>query len=176
MDALIERVIYREKLSSFRTEALFLALMAIFSLLFAWRVNSAGMDVLGVVFLVFALLFLFYSLNFRVLEILLAPGYLQLAFGMFRWSLPLENIADCRLDDLPLLMRLGGAGIHFMMIRKRYRASFNFLEYPRVVVSLRRKAGPVCDISFSTRQPYALLSLLPCEMEARSPTALTACG
>jgi hypothetical protein len=50
-------------------------------------------------------------------------------------------------------MRLGGAGILFMFVRKRYRASFNFLEYPRVVIALRKKAGPVQDISFSTRRP-----------------------
>jgi len=55
---------------------------------------------------------------------------------------------------------MGGAGIHFMMIRKRYRASFNFLEYPRVVIALKRKVGPVQDISFSTRRPDDVLRLI----------------
>jgi hypothetical protein len=57
-------------------------------------------------------------------------------------------------------MRMGGAGIHFMIIRKRYRASFNFLEHPRVVIALKRNAGLVRDISFSTRRPDDLLRLI----------------
>jgi hypothetical protein len=85
---------------------------------------------------------------------------LALKFGLFRWKVPLENIASGSLDDLPALLKYGGAGIHFMTVRGRYRASFNFLEYPRIVIALRRKAGPVRDISFSTRQPEEILSLL----------------
>jgi hypothetical protein len=54
-------------------------------------------------------------------------------------------------------MRMGGAGIHFMLIRRRYRVSFNFLEYPRVVIAFKRKVGPVQDISFSTRRPDDVL-------------------
>ncbi len=47
-----------------------------------------------------------------------------------------------------------------MTIRRRYRASFNFLEYPRVVIAFKRKVGPVQDISFSTRRPDELLPLI----------------
>lgn len=153
-------IYYREKLSSFKTEVLFLALMLLFCLSSAWRVITAGMDALAVLFTFLAILFLFYSLNFRTLEILIVPEFLKLTFGIFKWKVPVEYIADCRLDELPVMMKYGGAGIHFMLIRKRYRVSFNFLEYPRVVVALRQKAGPVCDISFSTRQPEQVLQLL----------------
>jgi len=170
------RVIYREQVVSLKTEVLFLALTIFFFLLFLWRVNAAGLDALAFLFVFFAIVFLFYCVNFRRLEILLTSEFLKLTFGVFRWRVPLENIAECQLDELPNLMKYGGAGIHFMMIRARYRASFNFLEYPRVVIALRRKAGPVRDISFSTRRPEELMSLLQCEMEARSPTALIACG
>lgn len=55
---------------------------------------------------------------------------------------------------------MGGAGIHFMTIRARYRASFNFLEYPRVVVAFKKKVGLVRDISFSTRRPDEVLRLI----------------
>jgi hypothetical protein len=65
-------------------------------------------------------------------------------------------------------MRLGGAGIHFMVIENRYRASFNFLEYPRVVIALKRKKGPVRDISFSTRHPEELLQRLRDSVSARN--------
>jgi hypothetical protein len=65
-------------------------------------------------------------------------------------------------------MRLGGAGIHFMLINKRYRASFNFLEHSRVVIALKRKVGPVRDISFSTRQPDEVLRLIQGAISAKA--------
>lgn len=74
--------------------------------------------------------------------------------------MPLANIEECRLDALPALMRYGGAGVHFMGIGGRYRASFNFLEHPRIVIALKRKAGPVRDISFSTRRPDDVLRFI----------------
>ena len=47
-----------------------------------------------------------------------------------------------------------------MNVRNRYRASFNFLEYPRVVIAFKKKAGLVRDISFSTRQPEEIMRLI----------------
>ena len=47
-----------------------------------------------------------------------------------------------------------------MLIDKRYRASFNFLEYPRIVVVLKKKRGLVCDLSFTTRHPEKVQQLL----------------
>lgn len=47
-----------------------------------------------------------------------------------------------------------------MFIRKRYRASFNFLEHPRILITLKRKVGPVQDISFSTRRPDDILRII----------------
>jgi hypothetical protein len=152
--------IYTERISSNKTEALFLALMALFLLLLIWRVNTDSMDILSFVFLCCFILFLFYSVNFRTLMIQLTSKFLTLKFGIFTWIVPLDNIEECGLDVIPLLMRMGGAGIHFMFIRKRYRASFNFLEHPRVVIAFKRKVGPVRDISFSTRRPDELLQLI----------------
>jgi len=122
--------------------------------------SLGSLDVLGAVFLAFFVMFLFYSLSYRTLVIQLSPATLRLKFGVISWRVPLENIEGCRLDELPTLMRQGGAGIHFMLIRNRYRASLNFLEYPRVVVALKKKIGPVRDISFSTRQPEEIVRLI----------------
>jgi len=130
-------LIYNERISSNKTEALFLAFMILFLLLLIWRVNVGSLDVLAVVFLCFFLLFLFYSVNFRTLIIQLTSKSLKLKFGIFTWVVPLDNVEECRLDEIPILIRIGGAGIHFMLIRKRYRASFNFLEYPRVVIAFK---------------------------------------
>ena len=57
-------------------------------------------------------------------------------------------------------MKYGGAGIHFMTVHNRYRASFNFLEYPRVVIAFKKKVGLVRDISFSTRRPEEVTRLI----------------
>jgi len=155
-----DELIYNERISSNRTEALFLALTVLFFLLFIWRVNAGSLDVLAAVFFCLFSLFLFYSANYRTLIIRLTSESLKLTFGIFTWRVPLDNIEECRLDEIPLLMRMGGAGIHFMSIRKRYRASFNFLEYPRVVIAFKRKEGLVRDISFSTRRPDDVLRLI----------------
>jgi Ca2+/Na+ antiporter len=163
-------LIYTERISSNRTEALFLGLMILFLLLLIWRVNIGGLDVLAIVFLCFFSIFLFYSVNYRTLIIRLASESLKLTFGIFTWRVPLDNVEECHHDEIPLLMRMGGAGIHFMFIRKRYRASFNFLEHPRVVIAFKRKVGPVRDISFSTRRPDDVLRLIQEAVSANKAT------
>jgi hypothetical protein len=154
---MVDNLIYKERVSSNRTEALFLVLTILFLMLLIWRVKTCSLDILSAAFFCLFGFFFFYSVNFRTLIIRLTPESLKLRFGIFTWTVPLDNVEECRLDDIPLLMRMGGAGIHFMVIRKRYRASFNFLEHPRVVISLKRKVGFVRDISFSTRRPDDVL-------------------
>ncbi|NIS82912.1 MAG: hypothetical protein GTO14_22535 [Anaerolineales bacterium] len=155
-----DNLIYGERLSSNRTEALFISLTILFLMLLIWQVRTGSSNILSAAFFLFFIFFLFYSLNYRTLIILLTSKSLKLKFGVFTWTIPLDNIGDCRHDDLPMLMRFGGAGIHFMLIRGRYRASFNFLEHPRVVIALKKKAGLVRDISFSTRHPDEVIQLL----------------
>jgi hypothetical protein len=110
---------------------------------------------------------LFYVLNYRTLVIRLTPAALRLKFGLFTWTVPLDNVASCGHDELPALQRLGGAGIHFMMVRQRYRVSFNFLEHARVVVALKNPAGLVRDVSFSTRRPDRVVQLVQTAAAAR---------
>lgn len=153
-------LLYHERVTSNRTEALFLALTILFFLLLVWRVSADGLDVLAAVFFFFFVFFLFYSVNYRTLIIRLTSESLKLTFGIFTWTVALDNIEECHLDDIPILMRMGGAGIHFMFIRKRYRALFNFLEYPRVAITFKRKEGLVRDISFSTGLPDDVLRLI----------------
>jgi Ca2+/Na+ antiporter len=162
-------LVYDERVASTRTEALFLALTALFFLLFIWRVIADHLDILAVVFLCLCGFFLFYSVNYRTLVIRLTAESLRLTFGIFTWTVPLDNVEGSRLDDdIPVVMRMGGAGIHFMFVRKRYRASFNFLEYPRVVIALKRKVGPVQDISFSTQRPDEVLRLIQESVAAKA--------
>jgi Ca2+/Na+ antiporter len=153
-------LIYDERVASKRTEVLFLALTILFFLLLVWRVTAGSLDIPAAVFFCLFGLFLFYSVNYRTLIIRLTAESLKLTFGIFTWTVPLDNVEECRLDDIPVLMRMGGAGIHFMIIRRRYRASFNFLEHPRVVITFKRRVGPVRDISFSTRRPDDVVRLI----------------
>jgi hypothetical protein len=127
---LSDKLLYYEKVSSNKTEALFLTLMILFFILFIWRMQAVRLDGLAGVFLGFFGMFLFYAVNFRNLVIQITPQALSLVFGIFIWTVPLDNIAGCRIDEIPPLMRNGGAGIHFMFIRKRYRISFNFFRIP----------------------------------------------
>lgn len=152
--------IYQEKLSSKRTAWLFVTLTILFFLLFVWRLNLSGWDGLTITFLVFSFFFLFYAVNYRTLVIQISSTFLILSFGIFSWRVPFDNIESCSLDEVPALKKYGGAGIHFMLVRKRYRASFNFLEYPRVLITFKDKVGPVQDISFSTCQPEEILRII----------------
>lgn len=158
-------IVYQEKLSSRRTEALFVALMVVFLGLFTSRFRISGADGLGILFLIMFSFFLFCVINYRTLVIQLTRERLKLKFGIFTWTVPLENIEDCALDDAPLLARIGGAGVHFMFVRRIYRVNFNFLEYPRLALALKKKRGPVRNVVFSTRQPAEITRLI---VEARS--------
>jgi len=161
-------LIYEERVTSNRTEALFLALTIFFLILLIWRANASGVGVVTVAFFCLFILFLFYSVNYRTLIVRLNSESLKLRFGIFTWTVLWDTVEECHLDDISVFMRMGGAGIHFMSIRRRYRASFNFLEYPRVVIALKKKTGFVRDISFSTRQPDDVLRFIREAVSART--------
>lgn len=160
--------IYTERISGMKTIMLFITLTLLFALLFIWRADAAGLDFLAGVLLFFCVFFLFYTINYRTLLIRITDESLKLTFGIFHWTVPLQDITDCRLDELSPFMRYGGAGIHFMTVGSRYRASFNFLEYPRVVIAFKRKKGPVQDISFSTRQPEEVQQIIHARISPKS--------
>ena len=149
--------IYEERVTSTWTEALFSFFTILFLSLLIWWMGTGNQDAISIAFLCLFIFFLFYALNYRVLIIRITSSYLKLRFGIFTWTVPLDNVAEFQLDHLPVFMWYGGAGIHYMLIRGRYRASFNFLEHPRVVIALHKKAGLVQDVSFSTRRPNEVL-------------------
>jgi len=168
---MIDNHTYHERVSSNKTEALFLVLALLFLLLSMWRVNAIGLDIATAVFICLFSFFLFYSLNYRTLIIRLTPKVLELRFGLFTWTIPTENIENCFLDDTSM-WRIGGAGIHFSPMHGRYRAMFNFLEHPRVVIALKKKKGPVRDIAFSTHRPDEILQFI---QEATSAQGAARC-
>jgi len=151
--------IYHEKLSSAKTEALFIALTVAFLILFAWRWLSVGWNGWTIAFLCISTFFLFYVFNYRTLNINLTHEILQLTFGIFTWKIVIANIERCYLDT-PSIGSIGGAGIHFTWVKGKYRAFFNFLDHPRVVIVFKKKKGPVQEIAFSTKQPEIFLEAI----------------
>jgi hypothetical protein len=151
--------IYHEKLSSVKTEGLFIALTVVFSILFVWRWLSIGWNGWTITILCLAAFFLFYVFNYRTLKIFLTPETLRLTFGIFTWTIAIANIQRCYLDK-PSIGSIGGAGIHFTWIRGKYRAFFNFLEFPRVVIVLKKKQGPVQEITFTTKHPEQVMQII----------------
>jgi hypothetical protein len=164
-----ERILYNERLSSNKTLGLFAVLCLILGALAVWRVAAVRLDGFAIALFALSAFFLFYVFNYRSLVIRLTPTTLTLKFGVFRWQVPIENIAACSPDHIHGFMYYGGAGIHFMMIDKRYRASFNFLEYPRVLIAFKEKVGPVRDLSFTTQQPEKLIQLIEQLITDNSP-------
>lgn len=152
--------IYSEKLQSSLTTFLFVDLALIFLVLFGWRVTTVGWKFTPGLFLFLGVFFLFYVFNYRILRIQISEEALILRFGLVRWKTELGNIQDCALDDPPLWIKYGGAGVHFAMVQGLYRAFFNFLEGPRILVTFKEKQGPVQALSFSTRQPDQILEVL----------------
>jgi hypothetical protein len=150
-------LVYEERVTSRRTTALFLSLALLCSLVFAARLRAGSPGIIGAASLCLGVFFLFYVLNYRTLTVTITADALRLSFGVFHWTVPIEDLAGCQVDDLPPLLRYGGAGIHFMSVRGRYRASFNMLEHPRIVVTLASPHGRVRDLSFSTCRPDAVL-------------------
>jgi hypothetical protein len=119
-----------------------------------------GFRFLPGLFAFLALFFMFYVFNYRVLEITITSTHLKLKFGLVSWKTKLDNILESRLDDSPAVIKYGGGGVHFAFVKGVYRAFFNFLEYPRVVVSFKKKQGLVQELVFTTRQPDQVLNLL----------------
>jgi hypothetical protein len=152
-------LIYVEKLTSKVTETLFIVLTLLFTSLSVWRIAKDDFKVLTIVFVFFSIFFLFYAINYKTLHISMTSESLILTFGIFKWAISYSDIEACYLDDMYTRL-IGGAGIHFMFVQGKYRSYFNFLEYPRVFLILKKKKGPVAEIAFSTKRPYDVMHIL----------------
>lgn len=125
----------------------------------AWRFIVSGFGTIAALLLLLSLLFVFFALNYRVLVVRMSEEGLRLRFGLFGWTVPWNTVARAYPDDTAL-WRIGGAGIHFSIIKGRYRAMLNFLEHPRIVVELKKKRGLVREVAFSTQKPIEILRII----------------
>jgi hypothetical protein len=138
---------FEERVTSALPQTLFRSLAAFFSGLLAWRTRMAGPDAIMAASLCFAVLLLFYSMNYRTLAIHISSVSLGLRFGVFHLPIPMDNIQTCRVDDLPVLMKYGGAGIHFMS---------SLQEVPSFVQLPQASEGG-CDIGEAPACPAGIL-------------------
>jgi len=152
-------LIYEERISSLRTEAVFVALAVLCLTLLAWRLFVSGYGTVAALFLFLSMFFIFYASNYRVLVVRMSEEGLWLKFGLFGWTVPWHNVARAHPDDTSL-WRIGGAGIHFTIIKGEYRAMLNFLEHPRIVIELEKKRGLVREVAFSTEKPNEILRII----------------
>ena len=155
----MNRNAYSEELLSVKTLALFVLLTLVFLGLFGLNLLHNGWNGWAIAILCISIFFLFYVFNYRMLKISLTPETLKLSFGIITWAIALSNIEACYTDPTSL-WRIGGAGIHFTWIHGKYRAFWNFLEYPRVVITLKKKKGLVQEIAFSTSQPERVMEII----------------
>lgn len=156
----MEEVIYNEEIRSNKTDLLFVVLALIFFALGAWRLSIVGFRFVPGLFIFLGLMFTFYVINFRVLKITITDQGIRLKFGLIPWITNFSNIQECMLDDAPIIIKYGGAGVHFAFVRGEYRAFYNFLEYPRVLIRFKEKQGLVQALVFTTRQPDQVLETI----------------
>lgn len=159
--------IYQEKVQSLKTSLLFTFLALIFSSLFTWRVTVIGFRTFPIVCLVLALFFFLYVLNYQTLKITITEEVVLLRFGLIRWRTRLKNIQTCKMDDSPNVIKYGGAGVHFAFVKGNYRAFFNFLEHPRILITFHHKQGLVQGLVFTTRQPEQVMGIISSRLEAK---------
>lgn len=127
--------------------------------LLAWRLIVSGFSTVAALLSLLSTLFVFCALNYRVLVVRMSEEGLRLKFGLFGWAVPWHTVARAYPDDTAL-WRIGGAGIHFSIIKGKYRAMLNFLEHPRIVVELKKKRGLVHEVAFSTQRPNEILHII----------------
>jgi len=151
---------YCEKIRSNTTSLLFVFLALIFTTLGAWRVSAVGLRFAPLLLVCLGLFFTFYVVNYRDLEISIFDTALMLKFGLVRWRTELSNIQTCALENSPAVIKFGGAGVHFAFVEGEYRAFFNFLEYPRVLLRFHKKQGWVQALVFTTRHPDQVLKII----------------
>ena len=151
---------YFEDVSSLKTTLLFLGLAIAFFGIFIWRVSVVGFSTFPILCLFFSSFFGLYFLNYRILKIRITDKILSLKFGLVRWRTNLDNVNTSSIDDSPDLIKYGGAGVHFAFVNKKYRAFFNFLEYPRILITFKEKQGPVRGLVFTTRKPDEVLKFI----------------
>jgi hypothetical protein len=108
-------------------------------------------------FILMALLFLTITINFSKLSIKMTFRSVVVGYGIFKRTIPWENIERCYLDEVSSI-RYGGWGIRIGRVKGKWRLVYNVIGGPRVVLSLKR--GWFGEFVFSTKNPEEVMKVV----------------
>lgn len=103
---------------------------------------------------VMALFFLVITINYFRLTIKIDHERLTVGYGVSKSKISWDNIEDCYLDETSSLW-YGGWGSRLGRVDGKWRAVYNVIGGPRVVVSL--KEGWIREVAFSTKDPEEVM-------------------
>lgn len=102
------------------------------------------------------LIILFIILNFVRLSLKITSSYVLVAFGLFKYQVPLENIHNYYQDQQSAI-RYGGLGIRLNRNQGKWYYGF-ILNGPRVVLEL--KDSRLDGFIFTTKNPREVIMIL----------------
>jgi hypothetical protein len=108
-------------------------------------------------FLIMFLLFLGITINFSLLRITITTDSLNVAYGIFKRTIPWREIENCYFDNASII-NYGGWGIRIGRVRGKWRLVYNVIESPRVVLTL--KTLRFKEFVFSTNQPDKVMAIV----------------
>ena len=109
------------------------------------------------ILLILSLLFLGITMIFSRLVIKITPGSVTVGYGIFKHTIPWDNIENCFLDESSAV-KYGGSGIRIAKIEGKLRLVYSVIGGPRVVLSL--KEGRYQELAFSTRNPGEITRII----------------
>ena len=108
-------------------------------------------------FLLF-ILFIGITINFSNLNIKMTSQVIVVSYGIFKHSIPWENIEDCYLDEISGINKYS-AGIQIDKIKGKWRLEYTVIGGHRVVISLR-KTRFFKEFVFSTKNSEQIIKLI----------------
>jgi hypothetical protein len=155
-------VIYEEKIHS-RWVILFFVVIFAFILVLIYLIlaDIYPIPILFELILAFILVLTAVTINFVRLTIRITPQNISMAFGIFKHTIPWENIDNCFLDQSSA-MAYGGWGIHLIRVNGKWRQGYT-LGSPWVVLSLVE--GRFRELAFTTKNPEKVMDLINDQLE-----------
>jgi len=107
--------------------------------------------------LIMFLLFLGVTINFSRMIIRMTHRSLLVGYGIFKRTIPWENIEDCYPDESSVI-RYGGWGIRVGRVKGKWILVYNTIGNPRVMLLLKK--GRFKEFVFSTKNPEEVMKVV----------------
>jgi hypothetical protein len=156
----MQNLLYEEKILSKEILGVCLIVAFLFLVLMIYQIYKGPIGNCPApnwVFLLFFLLVSGFGFVFSNLGVKITSKNLDVGYGFIRYKIPLENVANCYLDETSAFW-YGGWGIRFAKIADKWRLVYNVIGTPRVILSL--KQGRFKEFAFSTKKPQELIKII----------------